>query len=154
MSATMGTGKFESKRLIEEMRERFREELDYTLEAKSQNHFAAIHKDDPLVKIPIIFDEFSSHRVLTSEFIEGKTFGEARESSEEDRRLWAATLWRFVYRSLLVEGLFNADPHPGNYIFQPGGHVCFPFYGNTFITKYRLIRTVKLRDDIIGVACG
>lgn len=129
MSATMGTGKFESKRLVEEMRERFREELDYTLEAKSQNYFAAIHKDDPFIKIPIIFDEFSSHRVLTSEFIEGKTFIEARASSEEDRRLWAATLWRFVYRSLLVEGLFNADPHPGNYIFQPDGNVCFLDFG-------------------------
>ena len=39
------------------------------------------------------------------------------------------TLWRFVYGSLLFDGVFNADPHPGNYFFHPGGKVTFLDFG-------------------------
>jgi len=129
ISATMGTAKFESKRMVREVKERFREELDYTLEATRQKKFAEIHRADPMIHIPKVFDEFCSKRVLTSEFVEGKTFNEAREASGEERKVWAETLWRFVYRAILCDGLFNADPHPGNYVFQEEGRICFLDFG-------------------------
>jgi len=51
----------------------------------------------------------------------GLGFEAAAAAGEAERRAWAETLWRFVFTSLLVHGLFNADPHPGNYIFgEPG----------------------------------
>ena len=56
----MGTAKFDSKRLTEEVKERFREELDYTLEASRQKTFQEIHKDDPWIRIPEVIDERSS----------------------------------------------------------------------------------------------
>ena len=42
---------------------------------------------------------------------------------------WAETLWRFVFKGNLVGGMFNADPHPGNYLFQPDGSVIFLDFG-------------------------
>ncbi len=129
VSATMGTAKFESKRLVEELKERLREELDYTREAESQRRFAQIHADDPLIHIPAVIDELSTARVLTSEFVEGRSFQEIQGASLEDRRLWAETLWRFVYRGILCEGLFNADPHPGNYFFHDEGRISFIDFG-------------------------
>ncbi len=125
----MGTRKFESKRLLEELRERFREELDYTLEARRQTEFRALHEGNPKIHIPRIIEACSTHRVLTSEFVTGLPFAEAREASEDERRAWAETLWSFVYGSNLMGGLFNADPHPGNYIFGPEGHVSFLDFG-------------------------
>ena len=125
----MGTAKFDSKRLTEEVKERFREELDYTLEAKRQNVFREIHKDDSLIRIPAVIDERSSKRVFTTEWLEGLSFEDARLADEKLRRSWAETLWRFVYRANIVGGLFNADPHPGNYFFQDDGGVGFVDFG-------------------------
>src|SRR5690606_23845274 len=41
----------------------------------------------------------------------------------------AEAMWRFVYKGTLVGGLFNADPHPGNYIFHDDGRVSFLDFG-------------------------
>ena len=76
-----------------------------------------------------MIDELSTARVLTSEFVEGRSFQEIQGASLEDRRLWAETLWRFVYRGILCEGLFNADPHPGNYFFHDEGRISFIDFG-------------------------
>jgi hypothetical protein len=50
-------------------------------------------------------------------------------ASESERRAWAETMWRFVFKGNIVGGMFNADPHPGNYLFSEGGVVTFLDYG-------------------------
>ncbi len=127
--ATLGTRRFESKRMLGEIRARFREELDYTLEAERQRIFRGIHEGDPQIRIPAVIDACSTKRVLTSEFVEGIDFDGACAATVAERTVWCETLWRFVYKANLVGGLFNADPHPGNYIFQPDGCVAFLDFG-------------------------
>lgn len=127
--STVGMGKFDSKRLLEETREKFLEELDYGLEARRQSRFAAIHSGDPRVRIPSVIDAHSSECVLTTEFVTGIPFDEAAKASEDERRAWCETLWRFVYKGNLVGGMFNADPHPGNYLFGPDGSISFLDFG-------------------------
>jgi len=68
-------------------------------------------------------------RVLTSEFVVGTDLDQAATRSEQERRAYAEALWRFVFKGNLVGGMFNADPHPGNYLFQPNGHIAFLDYG-------------------------
>lgn len=127
--ATLGTRKFESKRILEEVRVRFREELDYRLEASRQKTFATIHAGDPTIRIPAIIDERSSRRVLTSDLVAGRSLDTARGAEESVRRAWCETLWRFEYKAILIGGLFNADPHPGNYFFQDNGAIAFVDFG-------------------------
>lgn len=114
---------------LELVRQRFREELDYRLEAERQEAFRKFHLHDASVVIPAVVREASAASVLTSEFIEGATFEEAIAAPEEARRAWAETLWRFVFRSTLQGRMFNADPHPGNYFFLPNGAVAFIDFG-------------------------
>lgn len=121
--------KFESKRLLAEIRTRFTEELDYRLEASRQERFRRIHADDRAIRVPEVVAERSSARVLTSEFCDGLSFDEACDRPEGERAQWSATLWRFVYRGTLDHGVFNADPHPGNYLFGPDGEVTFVDFG-------------------------
>jgi predicted unusual protein kinase regulating ubiquinone biosynthesis (AarF/ABC1/UbiB family) len=123
--------KFGMREQIAEMKARFEEELDYAHEASAQTRFAAIHADDPAIRIPAVVPERSAKRVLTTELAHGMEFEAARRRPEAERIAWARTLWRFVFKSLLCHGLFNADPHPGNYLFQPGGVVCFLDFGCT-----------------------
>lgn len=119
----------ESKRILDEVRQRFMEELDYRLEAKRQSEFAELHQSDPHIVVPVIIEDRSSGRVLTSEFVSGKHLEDILAEPEETRRHYAETLWRFVFKGNLVMGMFNADPHPGNYLFQGDGRVAFLDFG-------------------------
>ncbi|MEZ4464343.1 MAG: AarF/UbiB family protein [bacterium] len=132
-----GMRKFESKRVLEEVRARFREELDYRLEAERQTAFRALFAGDPQVIIPEVIADRSTGAVLTTELATGLSLDAARERPEAERAAWCATLWHFVYKSSLLGGLFNADPHPGNYFFQPDGRVVFIDFGCVQIVEDR-----------------
>ena len=68
--------------------------------------------------------------MLTTELVRGKsTSTRPARPTVAAREAWARTLWRFVFRGNLVGGLFNADPHPGNYIFHDDGRVSFLDFG-------------------------
>lgn len=143
--SVFGTRKFNSHGMVDEIRDRFREELDYTLEARRQKLFARIHRDDPQIHVPEVIEELSSRRLLVSEFVEGDSFYDACERDEATRSAYCATLWRFVYRANLLGGMFNADPHPGNYLFGPDGRVTFLDFGCVQpIPEQRRLTTVRM----------
>ncbi len=123
MASSMGLGRHDPKAVFAVIKERFREELDYQHEADNQRHFAEMFRDDPKVTVPAVIDDRSTGRVLTMEFIEGRSFDDAVAAPLAQREAWAKTLWRYVFTAILAGGRFNADPHPGNYIFLPDGAV-------------------------------
>ncbi|HEY3254827.1 MAG TPA: AarF/ABC1/UbiB kinase family protein [Polyangiaceae bacterium] len=118
-----------SRGVLNEIRTRFLEELDYRLEARRQSEFAQIFRGDAQIFVPQVIAERSSRRVLTSEFVSGFSLDQAATRSEPERRAYAEALWRFVFKGNLVGGMFNADPHPGNYIFQAEGRIAFLDFG-------------------------
>jgi predicted unusual protein kinase regulating ubiquinone biosynthesis (AarF/ABC1/UbiB family) len=79
--------------------------------------------------VPEVISSRSSRRVLTTAMAEGCSLEEAATRSEDERRRHAETLWRFVFKGNLVAGMFNADPHPGNYLFGTEGRVTFLDFG-------------------------
>ena len=129
LASVGGARRFKTNDVLAVIKQRFREELDYGLEAENIAHFARVHAGDPTVRIPQLVASRSGTRVLTTELVRGKTFEEACAAGEAERRAWAETMWRFVFKGNLVGGKFNADPHPGNYIFHEHGRVTFLDYG-------------------------
>lgn len=129
LAGAWGGKRFDTKAILDVIKTRFREELDYAHEANNLLFFARVHQGDPRIVIPRLVPERSKARVLTTEFLEGAHFDEACDAEQSARRAWAETLWRFVFKGNLVGGRFNADPHPGNYIFMPDGRVGFVDYG-------------------------
>jgi len=125
----MGTRRLDSKNVLEEVRARFREELDYRKEAERQISFGRVHEGDPQIIIPEVFPEHTSQRVLTTAFVRGRSLDESSRLTEKERAAICRTLWRFVYKGTLVGDMFNADPHPGNYFFQDDGRVVFIDFG-------------------------
>jgi len=128
---TLAPRALEVDSIFAEVRARFEEELDYEREAANLDAFASIHAGDPRIVIPAVVRERSRTRVLTTELVEGSRLDEVRGLPEADRRAYAETLWRFVFKGLLVHKLFNADPHPGNFVFLPEGRVAFLDFGCT-----------------------
>ena len=143
--------------LIEELRERISEELDYLREAEHQRTFAAYFDGHPTARVPKIIDELSTARVITSELAAGARFGEMLDWPQEEKDLAAETIYRFTFRSLYEVRAFNGDPHPGNYLFEPGGQVTFLDFG---LVKHftqgeldpliRMVETLCLDDDPEG----
>jgi predicted unusual protein kinase regulating ubiquinone biosynthesis (AarF/ABC1/UbiB family) len=115
--------------VFEEVAQRFREELDYEHEATQQIAFAAMHRGDARVHVPEVITSHCSKRVLCSELVTGQSFTEALAAPPALRRHYAELLWHFVFTGLLVHGRFNADPHPGNFIFHPDGRISFLDFG-------------------------
>lgn len=128
-AALGGARRLDSKGMLEVIRARFREELDYELEATRITEFAAVHAGDSKARVPVLVADRSSKSVLTTELVTGMTFEEACTKSVAEREAWAETMWRFVFKGNMIGGMFNADPHPGNYIFHPDGEVTFLDYG-------------------------
>jgi len=113
-----------------EIRARITEELDYEREARMQDRFRALFAADGELVIPRVFAAQSSRRVLTSEFIHGRSLAEVRaQASPDERDRYGALLHRFMFRSIYDFQLFNADPHPGNYLFPADGRLALLDFG-------------------------
>lgn len=115
--------------VVEELRDRVVEELDYRLEATNQQLFADHYRGHPTIRVPDVLPELSTARVLTTELSDGVRFDEMLTWSDAERNLAAETIYRFAFGSIYQLGVFNGDPHPGNYLFAPGGRVTFLDYG-------------------------
>jgi predicted unusual protein kinase regulating ubiquinone biosynthesis (AarF/ABC1/UbiB family) len=106
--------------IIDEVRARLAEECDYEHERKNIDAFRALFPDDPHVFIPRAIPEVSTGRVLVTEFVRGQRFAAFRDAATQAQKDAAgAAIYRAVYHAAWGHGVFNADPHPGNYLFVP-----------------------------------
>jgi predicted unusual protein kinase regulating ubiquinone biosynthesis (AarF/ABC1/UbiB family) len=117
--------------MVDELRARMSEELDYELEARRQVEFADRYRGHPFIHIPEVVPERCSRRVITSEWVDGLAWADfcARADRSATQRA-AEILFRFAEGSIWHHGIFNGDPHPGNYRFHPDrGKVTFLDFG-------------------------
>jgi predicted unusual protein kinase regulating ubiquinone biosynthesis (AarF/ABC1/UbiB family) len=141
--------------LVHELRDRLTEELDYGAEANNQRFFADAFRGHPFISVPAVVDELSAARVLTTELAEGSRFAEVEQWAQAERDLAGEAIYRFVFGSIYRLHAFNGDPHPGNYLIRPGGHVTFLDFG--LVKRYQpdevalfeaLIRTFVVEHDV------
>ncbi|CAN5649474.1 AarF/ABC1/UbiB kinase family protein [soil metagenome] len=120
----------DTKGLVNELRTRMLEELDYRLEATNQREFAEHFAGHPFVRIPAVDAATSTHRVLTTEWIDGLSFADfLATASPAAKQRAGESLWRFAQYAINDLRAFNGDPHPGNYKFSRDGDVTFLDFG-------------------------
>lgn len=141
----------EPRVVVDELRARLVEELDYRIESDNQQMFANWYRGHPFIAVPDVIVDLSTARVLTTEFATGARFAEVATSwSQGERNLAAESIFRFVFRGIYSIHAFNGDPHPGNYLFAPGGRVTFLDFG---LVKRYTPTEVKLFEDLIVAMC-
>jgi predicted unusual protein kinase regulating ubiquinone biosynthesis (AarF/ABC1/UbiB family) len=138
------------KPIAGELKERLVEELDYRTEAANQAVFAAAFDGHPTIHVPKVVPELSTGRVLTSDLAQGATFAEVKSWSQDERNLAAETIFRYAFAGIYDLGVFNGDPHPGNYLFRPGGRVTFLDYG---LCKAFTPAEVRWFEQLITAMC-
>ena len=100
--------------ILQELRGRMSEELDYRLEASAQKAFAKAFADDPTVSIPAVVG--GSERVLITEWMDGIPLSSIITEGTPDQRDLAGTRYiEFLLDAPGRCGLLHADPHPGNF---------------------------------------
>jgi len=107
--------------IVDEFGTKLFEEIDYLNEGRNAEKFAANFRENPDVKVPVIYWRFSSKRVLTLEWIYGIKLTDIEQI--EKQGLERDVLIRIGVTSglqqLLEHGFFHADPHPGNLFALP-----------------------------------
>jgi predicted unusual protein kinase regulating ubiquinone biosynthesis (AarF/ABC1/UbiB family) len=102
------------KPLLEELRSRIIEEVDYRYEAQAQEKCWLAYLDDPDIAIPEVI--LAVDRVIVSQWLEGTALSKIIESgSQEERNNAGMKLARFHFTAPTRAGLLHADPHPGNF---------------------------------------
>ena len=139
--------------LMEELRERLVDELDYQREAVYQQAFHERYDGHPFVRIPQVHPDYCRPRVLTSQYIEGQSFTQMLATADdEQKRRYGEIIYRFVFGSLNRFRIFNGDPHPGNYLFPSDGSVAFLDFGS--VKMFRSATREQLHTQMHAIMDG
>jgi predicted unusual protein kinase regulating ubiquinone biosynthesis (AarF/ABC1/UbiB family) len=129
MVASFSLKGLDTRALVDELRGRMRDELDYRIEAANVIEFRRSYEDHPFVRIPEVVGE-TTRTVIATEWVEGIGWNEfLATASPAARQRAGEIIWRFAQHSIHRLGVFNGDPHPGNYRFSPDGDVTFLDFG-------------------------
>lgn len=106
-------------------------ELDFVTEGKNADRFRYNFRNDNGIKIPVIYWDFTTRRVLTMEFIDGIKMGDLHSMKKKniDHKILAENCTRACSEPILIHGFFHADPHPGNVWVVEGNKICYLDFG-------------------------
>jgi ubiquinone biosynthesis protein len=118
-------------RIVEEFARTIEKEMDYTIEAASMERVAGQFLNDGTIYVPKVFRDYSTRRVLTSEFIDGIKVSKTEDlrQSGYDCPLITKRGANVVLKQIFTFGFFHADPHPGNLFVLPGNVICLLDFG-------------------------
>lgn len=107
------------------------QELDFITEARNIHTIAANFVDDPGVRCPVVVPERSTRRVLTTEFVAGTKITDFSALAQRGvgRTQVAERVVRAYCRMIFVDGVYHADPHPGNIFVGDDGAIVFVDFG-------------------------
>ena len=142
--------------IYKELRERLREELDYVREAAQMRLYGLMLKDQPGVHVPVPLPDYSSNRLLTMTWLDGRPLMQrlAEDPPQEERNQIAEGLFRAWYVPFYRYGVIHGDPHLGNYQVRSDGSVnlldfgAIRVFGARFVTGViELFEAVRDHDD-------
>jgi ubiquinone biosynthesis protein len=123
----MFLGRFNPQRLIDEFSNYTLREIDLRFEADNAETFAANFKDEPDIRFPRIYRQFSSHNILCMEYFKGikPDGGAARVLTQGQKEKVIELGIRSIIEMIFRDGFFHADLHPANIVIFKDGDVGF-----------------------------
>jgi ubiquinone biosynthesis protein len=138
--------------LADEFAERLREELDFEIEARNASDIAANLDGASDVRIPGVFHDLTTRRVLVMEWLDGVSVRDADAIDElgVDRRELAEDLLRCMLQQMLVDAQYHADPHPGNVMVLRDGRLALIDFGAA--SRIDPLQQTAIRDVMVAVS--
>jgi len=110
---------YQPHEVTKEFKKMLEDELDYTVEARNAQRFRNAFEGEPNIKIPKIYWDYLTKRVLIMENVQGKSMRTLMDGDYPDKlkREIAENFARNMMRQFFIHGIFHADPSPGNIHF-------------------------------------
>jgi ubiquinone biosynthesis protein len=126
---------FNPLQLVNEFSNAIVKELDFNAEANHIEQFEHNFRGDPTMYVPKVYREFTTRKVITTEFIHGIKISNIRllKEADLDPREIARRGADIVLKQIFMHGFFHADPHPGNILVKKDNVICFLDMGMTGI---------------------
>jgi len=142
--------RFHPKEVLRQFNQSLRRELDLAGECRNAERVAANLADDPNIKIPDVYWQWTGERLNVQEYIQGIQGRdlEAVEKAGLDRKLLADRGTRAVIKMIMEDGFFHADPHAGNVFYLEDNKLAFIDFGMVG----RL--TEERRDQVVSLLYG
>lgn len=117
--------------VVRQFRSSLRAELDFAAECRSAERIAANFADIDAVVVPRVHWQWTSERLNVQDFVDGIPAGDlaAVDAAGLDRCALARAGTGIVLKMVLEDGLFHADPHPGNVFFLRDGRIALIDFG-------------------------
>src|SRR3954471_9308015 len=108
-----------------------REELDFRKEAEHMATTGSHFVNDPMVGFPVVVPELSTEKVLTTELVDATKVTDLAELERQgiDRTVLAQRILTAYCQMIFVDGVYHADPHPGNILVRGDGSIVFVDFG-------------------------
>lgn len=118
--------------IIKEFDKSIRKELNLVFEGYNIDTFRNYFQNDPTIKIPIVYWEYSTESILVTEFINGIKISELQinDASDIDPKQVTMNSANALMKQVFEIGIFHADPHPGNIFVLPGNVIAPIDFGN------------------------
>ncbi len=122
---------FSLETLADEFEKTIREEMDYERERRMLVEIGNNFEENDRIRIPNAIAELSSDRVLTMEYVGGTKISDVDDLDQLgiDRTELAERLQRIYFQMIVKDGVFHADPHPGNLAVAEDGTIVFYDFG-------------------------
>lgn len=145
---------YDLDRAAREFSSTLKAELDYQQEGRNADRFAKSFVDDPAIHFPQVYWAYTTERLLTLERVGGFRVTDRRaleqagiNPSEVAHRLAGA-----VFRMILQDGFYHADPHPGNLFVGPAGEIIFIDLG--MVGELNGVMKAQVIEYVLGVVTG
>ena len=137
--------------VVGQLRSSLERELDLAVEARNTERFARNFADDLDIVVPHVYSEWTSSTMLVQEHIEGIRGNDlaAIDSAGLDRKVLAERGVDAVLKMILVDGVFHADPHPGNVMYLPDNRIALIDFG--MVGRLSPARRRQITDLLAGL---
>jgi ubiquinone biosynthesis protein len=114
-----------------QIRSMISEELDFLREARNIARIAENFAKQPMVQFPLPMEPLCTRRVMVTTFVEGVKVGdvETLDARGIDRRELAKRIVQTFCQQIFIDGVYHADPHPGNMLVGPEGQLILLDFG-------------------------
>ena len=145
----------DSDKYFKEVENKLVEETNYILEVEQSKEIALACKHIPNLKFPIYYEDLSSERIITMDYMEGEHLSEftAYNTNQEKSNKLGQALWDFYMFQIHTLKKVHADPHPGNFLISEEGELialdfgCMKSIPMEFYTPYFELAKKEIIND-------
>lgn len=122
---------YHPQKIIEQFVRSLQNELNFMTEGQNAEQVAANFEGEDQIVIPKVYWEWTKERINCQELVDGipGVNIQAIDEAGMDRKRIAQVGANAVLKMIMVDGVFHADPHPGNFFILPGERICFIDFG-------------------------